>query len=184
MEDAVTIAIILILLFAAVSIHVVPADVRIVDGDSLVRRGRRWRIAGYDAPEHDQPGGDAATAHLGSLLGGRRAIAFVGGNDVYGRRVARILTIRGPLAWRMLLAGHGFAASGWGVLPMITARILRRGMWNGTHDVVNPAEWRRTHPKPGRTPVPFRTRRSGGGFSFRTSYGAKGLRLPGGFIIP
>lgn len=168
----------LLLLF----VRIVPAHPHIVDGDTIEFGNRRWRMAGFDAPEYDQPGGRQASAFLRDQLAGGRSIGIAGGTDIYGRRVIRIITRRGPLAFRMIRAGwaHPEGILGW--MIMLYARIRRRGIWKTRGRVISPRVWREmrqrvryTTVKPARAP---KTR-------LRFDYDPKkGLKLPGGFILP
>lgn len=180
---AAAIAAVAVLLF----VRIVPRDVHIVDADTIAVGDRRWRLAGYDAPEHDQPGGSQASAHLRQILDEGRAIGIITGSDVYGRLVVRVITRRGPLAWRMMIAGWGHPESPLGWMPMLVARIARRGVWGIKGAVLTPRLWREMHPKPSR-PGYRPARSSGGGRRApRLNMGydhRKGLKLPGGFIIP
>lgn len=67
---------------------------RVWDGDTVsVRRDDqelRVRLAGIDAPEHDQPHGDAAATRLNALLLGREVRLEDGKVDRYGRLVAKV----------------------------------------------------------------------------------------------
>ena len=132
---------IVLLVFAALTLRTVPRNAFIVDGDTIRVRGTAWRITGFDAPEWDQPGGGASTAHLRRIVQGSFGIAFVRGRDAYDRPLATILTCRGPLAWRMAWAGH---AHGEGFVARIITRVARMrsvGLWS--HDrVISPRLWR------------------------------------------
>lgn len=129
-------------LLALLVVRTIPVHAHLVDGDTIDVRGARWRLAGFDAPEHDQPGGAAATAHLRSILAHSAKIAIVGGRDAYGRRLAHVWTTRGPLAWRMVASGHAHPLTKAGLLPLLWARIRGNGIWDGSHDVVPPKVWR------------------------------------------
>ena len=171
----IAIAAVLLLLF----FRIVPAEPHIVDGDTIAFANRHWRMAGYDAPEFDQPGGRQASAHVRDELARGWSIGIAGGTDVYGRRMIRILTRRGPLATRMMLAGWGHAASPLGWPFTLYARIRRRGVWKSRDRVVSPRAWREMNPRGGR----MQKRRSRP-LRLKFSYGRQGLKLPGGFIIP
>ena len=128
--------------FVLLFIRIVPRKVKIIDGDTIEVRSVRWRLTGFDAPEWNQPGGAAATKALRKMLHGHFALAFVRSRDAYGRPLATIYTLRGPLSWRMTFSGH---AHGEGIIPYIlalVARIFRRGLWKGRHHKVHPRYWR------------------------------------------
>lgn len=86
----------------------------ITDGDTvtvLEADGRQdtIRLAGIDAPEHDQAFGAESTRHLAALLAGQTVALECGGERSYGRLVCKILLpdggdacldqIRAGLAW-------------------------------------------------------------------------------------
>lgn len=166
-------------------VRTIPTYVEFIDGDTITVRGRRWRLGGYDAPEADQPGGTEATRRLQQILDQGRMIGIVTGIDPYGRLLVHVVTTRGLLSHRMCWSGHAHGEGVVGRLLAFTARMLGRGIWNGSHAVVTPRRWRDAHPRKGARQHAPRARRS----SFRMprmgqSYGRDGLRLPGGFRIP
>lgn len=139
---AVTLPLLAMVVIALLTIRIVPADIHVVDGDTVRRKGVDWRITGYDAPEWDQPGGRAATAQLARILRAGRSVAIVRSRDAYGRPLATILTTRGPLSWRMALSGH---AHGTGVVAAtltLVARLLGRGLWGMPGAKLPPRQWR------------------------------------------
>ena len=127
--------------------HDVPPSAHVVDGDTIDFDGRRWRIAGYDAPEWNQPGGREATDALRRIVRGGGVVALDVGDEFYGRGLARLHVRHVPLAWRMALAGHGHGEGPVGGLLTIAARIGRRGLWSGGR-IVHPRAWRALHPHP------------------------------------
>lgn len=178
-------AIIAAILIPLLFIRIVPKHVHIVDGDTIAVRNRKWRLAGFDAPEFDQPGGRQASAHLRDILAEGRTIGIVTGSDVYGRLVVRIITKRGPLASRMILAGWGHPESMFGWLLCLRARIGKRGVWASKKVVHTPRLWREMHPRPERAGHRPQGGRGSGRKGLNFDYNSrKGLKLPGGFIIP
>jgi len=167
---------------AAACIRIVPAvPDGIVDADTIDVGRSRWRLAGYDSPERGQPGGTEATAHLRSLLAEGRSLGIATGFS-YGRLVVHVFTRRGPLAWRMMASGHAHSTSLTGLVPVLIARIARRGVWGAGHKVISPARWRAMHPHHGGGQRQMRRPRRR---ELRFDYdGRKGLRLPGGFRLP
>lgn len=163
-------------------IRIIPTSVKVIDGDTLELRGRRLRLKGYDAPEWNQPGGSEATAHLKRILAKGWCIGIASGSDAYGRRVVRIITRKGPLAWRMMVAGHAWPDGFLGWLPTLYARIRRRGLWAGPSPIVSPKTWRALHPRGTPVPPPFAPkfmRKS----RMRIRHDRKGMHI-GGFTIP
>ena len=61
----------------------------VIDGDTVVIDGTRYRLIGIDTPEHGKCGAVAATANLRSMLaGGRVTVVTNGETDRYGRTLA------------------------------------------------------------------------------------------------
>lgn len=134
-----------------------PSGWRIVDGDTLERKGRRFRLQGYDAPEWDQPHGPQARRALATMLDGSWSLALTVGIDGYERRLVWMATTRGPVASRMILSGHGHAEDPLGRILQALPWIARRGLWRGG-GAVHPRAWRKANPRPQR--LPRRTRSS------------------------
>ncbi|MGB5199944.1 MAG: thermonuclease family protein [Sedimenticolaceae bacterium] len=126
---------------------------RIVDGDSLVLdvQGSQYRIElwGIDAPERNQPWGEAAADQLNRTLTGSFVnvrISKKGGRiALRGRDVALDLLYDG-LAWSVIpesqspdQAEHPYN------LAQRQASAARRGLWSDEHPVP-PWEWRNRRP--------------------------------------
>jgi endonuclease YncB( thermonuclease family) len=128
---------------------------RVVDGDTVIVRDRRLRLAGIDAPEKDQSCtragrawdcGEQSRAALSASLGGSILTCLGDRMDKYGRPVVRC-TARGfdVAAWSV--------ENGWSVAGPVgppdykteeaQARSLRRGIWSG--EFIPPWEWRAAH---------------------------------------
>ncbi len=125
----------------------------VVDGDSLRRNGRDYRLKGIDAPELDQAckgkigwsyncGRDAKAA-LGRLVDGSRLNCQPRDIDRYGRTLAycRVddLDINGEmvrLGWAVAYSRLGFTY--WRLES--EARKAKRGLWQGTFET--PDKWR------------------------------------------
>lgn len=102
--------IILAALLTAWSAEAVAQHLAVVDGDTLDVEGDRIRLWGIDAPELGTRDGQAAAAHLRSLLDGVGRGELVCQTfyfDRYGRQVARCLLAEGDdIACQMVMAGH------------------------------------------------------------------------------
>lgn len=126
----------------------------------------KLRLADIDAPEHDQPYGDAATDALSALVLNRRVAVETVATDVYRRTIARIrigtlevdaALVRDGFAWAY---GSTRASAGRGPESFATtprsrraaellkaqhqARQARRGLWQEPTPIP-PWVWRRTH---------------------------------------
>lgn len=86
---------------------------RVIDGDTLDVRldsGRmRVRLHGIDAPERNQPGGDAATRWLTERVGNRRVQLEPVSQDQYGRMLAIVHRDGANLNGDLVRAGHAWA---------------------------------------------------------------------------
>ena len=125
--------------------------VRIVDGDtvhaSLEGILYKIRLVEIDAPESDQPFGEAAKTYLGELLSGRVFSAELAGRDRYGRYLGRLY--QNGLDINQEMVDEGLA---WVYDRYVTdkglyghqeiARKAGKGIWS-VDDAVPPWEWRR-----------------------------------------
>jgi endonuclease YncB( thermonuclease family) len=119
------------------------ADIRVVDGDTIVLDHARIRLFGIDAPEMDQscsaegrawPCGEAAAAYLAELLRGRRVVCETRDVDRYGREVAvcradgldvNAQMARRGMAWAYLRFSEDYLDE------ETAARRDRLGVWRG-----------------------------------------------------
>jgi endonuclease YncB( thermonuclease family) len=137
------------ILFAA---GIARAEVRVIDGDTLVLDGLRVRLAAIDAPEARQacrdrqgqswPCGLAARAALAELVEGESVRCEARGQDRYGRTVARCLAGQKDLGAE--LVRRGMALSHYGTdyaVEEIGAMVDGVGLWGG--DFTMPWDWRR-----------------------------------------
>jgi len=125
--------------------------VRIVDGDtvhaSLEGILYKIRLVEIDAPESDQPFGEAAKTYLGELLSGRVFSAELSGRGRYGRYLGRLY--QNGLDINQEMVDEGLA---WVYDRYVTdkglyghqeiARKAGKGIWS-VDDAVPPWEWRR-----------------------------------------
>jgi endonuclease YncB( thermonuclease family) len=128
-----------------------------IDGDSLRSSGEDIRLIGIDAPElfqtcrnssgREWACGQAAYAHLSSLVAGNEVRCSSSSKDRYGRALARCSVgtvadlgeemVREGLAVDFMNGGYGRAEA--------EARAAGRGMWAGSFEP--PQEWRRLNPR-------------------------------------
>lgn len=125
-----------------IALRRVPQSFVIVDGDTIRFGTRDYRLSGFDAPEYDQPGGSQATEHLREIMRNETSWAYVWDVDAYNRPLAFIITLRGPLSWRMALAGHAHGEGRVGRLMTRIARSRRAGLWGIPGDIYLPSTWR------------------------------------------
>ena len=133
----------------------------VVDGDTVLFKpdhahtsGRAFlkvRLAGIDAPETDQPYGDAATHELAARVLNRRVAVTSVATDVYGRTIAHIHVAGHEVGTELVQSGFAWAATRSRRAAELTkaqrqARLDQRGLWQGAAPVP-PWEWRRTHLK-------------------------------------
>jgi micrococcal nuclease len=136
----------------------------VIDGDTVLfkpghyspksRAFLKIRLADIDAPEKDQPHGEAAKRALKALVLNRRAEVDTVATDAYGRKIARIR--RGALQVNMELVRQGNA---WALLryrrnadllaAQHAARRSHRGLWRDPAPTP-PWVWRRERSAGGR----------------------------------
>lgn len=132
---------------------------RIIDGDSLILdvRGSHYQIelADIDAPELNQPWGQAAADWLHQSLTGRFVVVRRTGSFDDGRIEGTLIARQRDIALDLLYLGLA-----WCTLGVVTespgqghpcreaeaaARAARRGLWMDEHPIP-PWEWRRQGP--------------------------------------
>jgi endonuclease YncB( thermonuclease family) len=136
---------IIILALGVLFLKGVPTNCHVIDGDTIVIKGKKWRLSGFDAPEMSQPGGRQARSKLQDILRKRLSLGIVTGRDVYGRGVMKVITLKGPLSWRMCLAGWAHPAGMITSILFLFARLNKRGVWSLNERVIKPAYWREMH---------------------------------------
>lgn len=132
----------------------------VIDGDTVLLKpdhyhpsGRAFlkiRLADIDAPEHDQPYGDAATRALAAQVLNRSVEVETVATDVYGRTLARIRVDRDDVGAEMVQRGLAWAATRSRRASAMRAaqreaRLAHRGLWQDAAPTP-PWVWRRTHP--------------------------------------
>lgn len=149
----------LILLLAGVSAWAEPLAgvvVVVIDGDTVLfrpdtyhpasRAFLRVRLVGIDAPEADQPHGEAATLALGRMALQRRASLDIAGVDRYGRKLGELVVGTQSVNTELVRQGHAWAWSREAGDPLReieeAARRGRVGLW-AEPDPVPPRAWRR-----------------------------------------
>lgn len=135
----------LILLFAASAWAETLQGVVIVviDGDTVLfkpdhdhpssRAFLKVRLADIDAPEADQPHGEAATRALRDMTLKQRATLEIVASDPYGRKLGRIAVAGVALNAELVRRGHAWSSSRNAADPLRSvqeeARAARRGLW-------------------------------------------------------
>jgi endonuclease YncB( thermonuclease family) len=136
----------------------------VVDGDTVLFKpdhyhpsGRAFlkiRLADIDAPEKDQPYGDAATRALSARVLNRRVEVETVAIDVYGRTIARIRIGGEEVGEDLVQRGYAWAAARSRRASVLRiaqrqARLSQRGLWQDAAPTP-PWTWRRAHPAPRR----------------------------------
>lgn len=80
------------------------AEMRVIDGDSLVIDGERIRIFGLDCPELREPGGPLAKRTMQMLLADKTLTLKRRGRDKYGRTVAKVFADDRDVTCQMIRA--------------------------------------------------------------------------------
>lgn len=128
----------------------------VIDGDTVLFRPDHYRpasraflkvrLAGIDAPEADQPHGEAATRALRELALKRRATLDIVATDVYGRKLGHLTVDALAVNAELVRRGHAWASSrnAGAVLRGLQdeARQARLGLWQDD-DPTPPWAWRR-----------------------------------------
>ena len=126
---------------------------RIIDGDTILVRGKRIRLAGIDAPEIGQrlggrvlgrSAGAAAAAELYAIVGRQRVTVRPVKTDPYGRLVAQVRIGELDVGAEMIRRGFAVAyATGNRRYRGLEhqARAEGRGLW--AHGFERPADFRR-----------------------------------------
>jgi len=128
----------------------------VIDGDTVLfkpdhyhpgsRAFLKVRLADIDAPETDQPHGEAATQALKSLALKRRGTLDIVATDVYGRKVGRLTLDALSINAEMVRLGWAWSSSRDAGASMRTlqneARSERRGLWQDAVPTP-PWTWRR-----------------------------------------
>ena len=131
----------------------------VIDGDTVLfkpdhygaasRSFLKVRLADIDAPETDQPHGDAATRALKALALERRATLEIVATDSYGRKVGRLQVDTLPINTELVRRGLAWSSTRYRRNPALMdaqreARRARLGLWQDT-EPTPPWIWRRTH---------------------------------------
>ena len=121
---------------------------QVIDGDSVEVNGRQVRVWGIDAPEYDQPQGQAAKEFATPLLAGKQVHVVEKTTDRYGRLVGEIKI--GGHDYGTILIQEGLAWWYVKYAPSAThlaqaereARNARKGIW-ASGNPTPPWEWRK-----------------------------------------
>jgi endonuclease YncB( thermonuclease family) len=130
----------------------------VIDGDTVLFKPEHYsassraflkvRLADIDAPEKDQPYGDAATRALQELVLKQQVELEAVATDVYGRMIARIQTGTVVVDAELVRRGYAWSSSRDPYHAMRTlqreAQEAQRGLWQDP-DPMPPWVWRRTH---------------------------------------
>ena len=128
----------------------------VIDGDTVLFRPDHYRpasrafvkvrLAGIDAPEADQPHGEAATRALKDIALKRRATLDIVATDVYGRKLGHLAVDALAVNAELVRRGHAWASSrdADDVLRGLQdeAREARLGLWQDS-EPTPPWVWRR-----------------------------------------
>ena len=131
----------------------------VTDGDGLRVKGHTIRIAGVDAPEHDQaaqhrdgywfPHGKRVKSELIREIGGKHVRVSVDGTDRYGRLLGSVTCQGRDIGEWLVREGHAIAAYSDRYKHVEReARKARRGMWGHAHNF-DPRDHRRRNPRSG-----------------------------------
>lgn len=131
----------------------------VIDGDTVLfkpdhapataRAFMKIRLADIDAPEKEQPYGEASTRMLTELVLNRHVEVDIVATDIYGRSIARIQMGTVQVNAEMVRRGAAWAStrarSDTDLMEaQQDARQERRGLWQAT-EPMPPWEWRRAY---------------------------------------
>lgn len=134
----------------------------VIDGDTVLFKPEHYRaasraflkirLADIDAPEQDQPHGDAATRALTDLVLQKQVEIDTVATDTYGRKVALLRVGALQVNQEMVRQGHAWAFTRYRRSPELDAaqreaRLARRGLW-AADEPVSPWAWRRAQAAP------------------------------------
>lgn len=130
--------------------------VGVVDGDTIdiltpEKENIRVRLSGIDAPEKNQPYGQASKHYLSRLAYSCTAKVEVIDTDRYGRTIGQVHACGSDLNEAMIHAGYAWVYRKY-VEPKheaqwlkveANARASRKGLWGGVETPVEPWVWRK-----------------------------------------
>jgi micrococcal nuclease len=132
----------------------------VIDGDTVLFKPEHYspksraflkiRLADIDAPERDQPFGEAATRALKALVLNHRVEVDTVATDAYGRKIARIRRGAVQVNMELVRQGNAWALSRYRhnadlLAAQHAARRARRGLWQDPAPTP-PWVWRRQQP--------------------------------------
>jgi micrococcal nuclease len=127
--------------------------VRVVDGDTFHARVQgvvmEFRLEAVEAPEHDQPYGDEATAELSALIQGQQLLLVPSDTDRYGRTVVRAWVGNLDVNRELMRRGAVWFTPEYSKDALLyeeetEARIAKRGLWAlPVSRRIEPWRWRR-----------------------------------------
>jgi micrococcal nuclease len=128
----------------------------VIDGDTVLFKPDRYgaasraflkvRLVGIDAPEANQPHGEAATRSLKEMALQRRASLEIVATDTYGRKLGRLSVGALQVNAELVRRGHAWASSRGSDASLRglqhESQRARRGLWQEP-DPTPPWVWRR-----------------------------------------
>lgn len=125
-----------------------PPDIRVIDGDTFVADGVKYRLWAIDAPEKGQSYGREATAELAAILAGA-ALSFERHGTSWDRQVVRVEADGRDVGLLLLERGAAWYCPEYGKRAEYEAAAqeamaARRGLWQ-EEEPVNPKDFRNVH---------------------------------------
>ncbi|RCV36886.1 hypothetical protein SETIT_8G017300v2 [Setaria italica] len=129
------------------SLHEAGYKVITISGEEILAKKYRIRMRGVDAPELKMTNGKESKNALVKLIGGKRVIIYVYGQDQFGRHVGDIYCDDVFIQEQMLKSGHVWHFKIYDKRPEFAqwereARAARRGLW-ASENPEKPWDWRR-----------------------------------------
>ncbi len=133
-------------LLILISFPVWAGDVRVIDGDTIVMDGTRYRLAGIDAPEMGQEMGPRAAQWLAEYLEGKELTCVHQGKS-YNRVVASCFVTLDMIDLQEIIVRNGWAYDfprySRGKYAEAEAEAKAKGLGVHQGDCMKPWDWRR-----------------------------------------
>lgn len=119
---------------------------RVIDGDTFVSGGFRYRLAEIDAPEINQTFGIESKIYLKKLIENKRVYVDIISYDKYGRRIVKVYLNGDYISEIMVREGFAFQYKRYSSSTTLkrleqTAKKQRKGIWK--YQYIEPQKFRR-----------------------------------------
>lgn len=127
-------------------------DPLVIDGDTIFSNGIKYRVHGIDAPELGQVGGQHSKDRLKLLVRGKSVKVVKTDIDKYGRVVAKLFVGDTDVGMKMVEGGFARSAFHNDYKDLERrAKRKRKGLWNQSEGISDPAAFRKMKARGGRS---------------------------------